>query len=298
MNKVSIGHPSSHYQHKPTIWTSYQLPGVFIWYCTIFHDIPMDSHLSSINYLQLSSNIINYHLSSLIYHHLLYIICHLPSTIIYRPSSIVYHLTSIIDPLSYIIYHLSSIINHLSSIINHHSSFISHHHHHHHHHHHLLIRWAWNCCTSAAGWPSSLAPRVDGSGTIRHLLVWSSLPSLRPWYASDTQTHTLTAWHAKWGPCAIGPTLKKAVTFWWSNFSNVGQSPLLEWYHKCCFATGFAWNLATACCQIWGFRLCFGIAPWESTWILVKLTLQVFCFLPLVLAVKINIKFNVGRWLV
>ena len=208
MNKVSIGHPSSHYQHKPTIWTSYQLPGVFIWYCTIFHDIPMDSHLSSINYLQLSSNIINYHLSSLIYHHLLYIICHLPSTIIYRPSSIVYHLTSIIDPLSYIIYHLSSIINHLSSIINHHSSFISHHHHHH-HHHHLLIRWAWNCCTSAAGWPSSLAPRVDGSGTIRHLLVWSSLPSLRPWYASDTQTHTLTAWHAKWGPCAIGPTLKR-----------------------------------------------------------------------------------------
>ena len=284
MNKVSIGHPSSHYQHKPTIWTSYQLPGVFIWYCTIFHDIPMDSHLSSINYLQLSSNIINYHLSSLIYHHLLYIICHLPSTIIYRPSSIVYHLTSIIDPLSYIIYHLSSIIYH-------HSSFISH------HHHHLLIRWAWNCCTSAAGWPSSLAPRVDGSGTIRHLLVWSSLPSLRAVrerYADShpdrltCQVRSMRDW----------PDTEKAVTFWWSNFSNVGQSPLLEWYHKCCFATGFAWNLATACCQIWGFRLCFGIAPWESTWILVKLTLQVFCFLPLVLAVKINIKFNVGRWLV
>ena len=127
MHKVSIGHPSSHYQHKPTIWTSYQLPGVFIWYCTIFHDIPIDSHLSSINYLQLSSNIINYHLSSLIYHHLLYIICHLPSTIIYRPSSIVYHLTSIIDPLSYIIYHLSSIIYHQSSIIYHQSSIISHH---------------------------------------------------------------------------------------------------------------------------------------------------------------------------
>lgn len=38
------------------------------------------------------------------------------------------------------------------------------------------------------------------------------------------------------------PDTERAVTFWWSNFSNVEQSTLLEWYHRCCFATGFVWN--------------------------------------------------------